>query len=52
MAIISSKKQPPEPNGEPKQRRESAKAPSTDNILQPEAAIDEQDKQEEGIRPQ
>ncbi|MHC5938527.1 Holliday junction branch migration DNA helicase RuvB [Nostoc sp.] len=52
MAIISSKKQPPEPNGEPKQRRESAKAPSTDNILQPEAAIDEQDKQEESIRPQ
>jgi len=52
MAIISSKKQPPEPNGEAKQRRESAKAPSTDNILQPEAAIDEQDKQEEGIRPQ
>ncbi len=52
MAIISSKKQPPEPNGETKQRRELAKAPSTDNILQPEAAIDEQDKQEEGIRPQ
>lgn len=51
MAIISSKKQPPEPNGEPKQRRESAKAPSPDNILQPEAAIDEQDQQEEGIRP-
>ncbi|MEH1936118.1 MAG: Holliday junction branch migration DNA helicase RuvB [Nostoc sp.] len=52
MAIISSKKQPPEPNGEAKQRRESVKAPSTDNILQPEAAIDEQDKQEESIRPQ
>ncbi|WP_392535177.1 Holliday junction branch migration DNA helicase RuvB [Nostoc sp. C117] len=52
MAIISSKKQPPEPNGEPKQRRESAKAASTNNILQPEAAIDEQDKQEESIRPQ
>ncbi|MBD2415257.1 Holliday junction DNA helicase RuvB [Nostoc calcicola FACHB-389] len=52
MAIISSKKQPPEPNGEPKQRRESAKAASTDNILQPEAAIDEQDRQEESIRPQ
>ncbi|MBD2242737.1 Holliday junction branch migration DNA helicase RuvB [Nostoc sp. FACHB-888] len=51
MAIISSKKQPPEPNGEPKQLRESTKAPSTDNILQPEAAIDEQDQQEEGIRP-
>ncbi|MGV0103139.1 Holliday junction branch migration DNA helicase RuvB [Nostoc sp. DSM 114167] len=51
MAIISSKKQPPEPNGEPKQRRESAKAPSTENILQPEAAFDEQEQQEEGIRP-
>ncbi|MBG1258904.1 Holliday junction branch migration DNA helicase RuvB [Nostoc commune] len=51
MAIISSKKQPPEPNGEPKQRRESAKATSTENILQPEAAIDEQEQQEEGIRP-
>ncbi|MDF5709026.1 MAG: Holliday junction branch migration DNA helicase RuvB [Nostoc sp. S4] len=52
MAIISSKKQPPEPNGEPKQRRESAKAASTNNILQAEAAIDEQDRQEESIRPQ
>ncbi|MBC1242188.1 ATP-dependent DNA helicase RuvB [Nostoc linckia z18] len=52
MAIISSKKQPPESNGEPKQRRESAKAASTNDILQPEAAIDEQDKQEESIRPQ
>ncbi len=52
MAIISSKKQPPEPNGEPKQRRESAKAASTNDILQPEAAIDEQDTQEESIRPQ
>ncbi len=51
MAIISSKKQPPEPNGEPKQRRELAKTPSTDNILKPEAAIDEQEQQEEGIRP-
>ncbi|MEH2349270.1 MAG: Holliday junction branch migration DNA helicase RuvB [Nostoc sp.] len=51
MAIISSKKQPPEPNGEPKQLRESAKAPSTENILKPEAAIDEQEQQEEGIRP-
>ncbi|MEH2193195.1 MAG: Holliday junction branch migration DNA helicase RuvB [Nostoc sp.] len=51
MAIISSKKQPPEPNGEPKQRRELVKTPSTDNILKPEAAIDEQEQQEEGIRP-
>lgn len=56
MAIISSKKQPPEPNGQPKQQRESAKAPSPappqENILQPEAAIDEEGKQEESIRPQ
>ncbi|MCC5642372.1 Holliday junction branch migration DNA helicase RuvB [Nostoc sp. CHAB 5824] len=51
MAIISSKKQPPEPNGEPKQRQESVRTPSTDKILQPEAAIDEQEQQEEGIRP-
>ncbi|MFN6464321.1 MAG: Holliday junction branch migration DNA helicase RuvB [Nostoc sp. DedVER02] len=51
MAIISSKKQPPEPNGEPKQRRELAKTPSTENILKPEAAVDEQEQQEEGIRP-
>ncbi|MBW4612244.1 MAG: Holliday junction branch migration DNA helicase RuvB [Desmonostoc vinosum HA7617-LM4] len=52
MAIISSKKQPPEPNGQPKQRRESVKTPPDDKILQPEAAIDEQGKQEESIRPQ
>ncbi|BCL34175.1 Holliday junction branch migration DNA helicase RuvB [Nostoc sp. MS1] len=52
MAIISSKKQPPEPNGQPNKRRESAPAASKENILQPEAAIDEQDKQEESIRPQ
>lgn len=55
MAIISSKKQPQEPNGQPKQRRESAPAPSLEtheNILQPEAAADEQGKQEESIRPQ
>ncbi len=60
MAIISSKKQPPEPNRQPKQQRESAKAPKApsqkappqENILQPEAAIDEEGKQEESIRPQ
>ncbi|MBD2362656.1 Holliday junction branch migration DNA helicase RuvB [Anabaena minutissima FACHB-250] len=52
MAIISSKKQPPEPNGEPKQHRESAKAAPKEKILQPEAAVDEQGKQEESIRPQ
>ncbi|WP_414563199.1 MULTISPECIES: Holliday junction branch migration DNA helicase RuvB [unclassified Anabaena] len=52
MAIISSKKQPQEPNGQPKQRQESAPKPSHENILQPEAAVDEQGKQEESIRPQ
>jgi Holliday junction DNA helicase RuvB len=52
MAIISSKKQPPEPNGEPKQQRESAKVPPAENLLQSEAAINEQGKPEESIRPQ
>ena len=52
MAIISSKKQPPEPNREPKQQQESAKLPPADNLLQPEAAINEQGKPEESIRPQ
>ncbi|MCF4967661.1 Holliday junction branch migration DNA helicase RuvB [Nostoc sp. CMAA1605] len=52
MAIISSKKQPPEPNGQPQQRRESAKTAPNEKILQPEAAVDEQGKQEESIRPQ
>ncbi|WP_427160594.1 Holliday junction branch migration DNA helicase RuvB [Aliinostoc sp. HNIBRCY26] len=52
MAIISSKKQPPEPNGQPQQRRESAKTAPKEKILQPEAAVDEQGKQEESIRPQ
>lgn len=52
MAIISSKKQPPEPNGQPKQQRESAKTSPKPELLQPEATLDEQDKQEETIRPQ
>ena len=52
MAIISSKKQPPEPNGEPKKQRESAKVPPAENLLQSEAAINEQGKPEENIRPQ
>jgi Holliday junction DNA helicase RuvB len=53
MAIISSKKQPHEPGGkQPNQRREPAKTSLEENILQPEAAIDEQGKQEESIRPQ
>jgi Holliday junction DNA helicase RuvB len=52
MAIISSKKQPQEPDGESKQSREAVKSPKEENLLQPEAAVDEQGKQEESIRPQ
>jgi Holliday junction DNA helicase RuvB len=52
MAIISSKKQPQDPNGEPKQHQESAKPFPSPDILQAEAAVDEQGKQEESIRPQ
>ncbi|MFM6036384.1 MAG: Holliday junction branch migration DNA helicase RuvB, partial [Sphaerospermopsis kisseleviana] len=57
MTIISSKKQPPEPNGQPQQRSESPKAstqkaPPQENILQPEATVEEEGKQEESIRPQ
>ena len=53
MAIISSKKQPQEPNGQPKkQHQESVKASSHQELLQAEAALDEQGKQEESIRPQ
>ena len=52
MAIISSKKQPQEPNGQPKPSRELVKAPAEDNLLQPEAAVDELEKHDESIRPQ
>jgi Holliday junction DNA helicase RuvB len=52
MAIISSKKQSPEPNGEAKKQRELAKVPPTENLLQSAAAINEQGKPEESIRPQ
>jgi Holliday junction DNA helicase RuvB len=55
MAIISSKKQPQEPE-QSKQRQDisaaSHKPKLPDNLLQPQAAPDEQDKQEENIRPQ
>jgi Holliday junction DNA helicase RuvB len=57
MAIISSKKQAQEPEGQPKPRqklsgsRKSPKAPATEDLLQPQAAQDEQGKQEESIRP-
>lgn len=49
MAIISSKKQPQDPNGEPQQQQKLDQKP---DLLQAQAAIDEQDKQEESIRPQ
>lgn len=52
MAIISSKKQPPEPNRQPQQDQESNQAAPEQDLLQPEAAVDEQGKQEESIRPQ
>lgn len=52
MAIISSKKQPPEPNKEAQQQQKSAKVPLVENLLQLEAAINEQGKPEESIRPQ
>jgi holliday junction DNA helicase RuvB len=49
MAIISSKKQPQEPNKQPQQSHQTQVTAKPD-ILQPEAAVDE-NKQEEGIRP-
>ncbi|MBD2777697.1 Holliday junction branch migration DNA helicase RuvB [Iningainema tapete] len=49
MAIISSKKQPPEPN-KPQQEREEATQEEKQNLLQPEATIDE--GKDESIRPQ
>lgn len=57
MAIISSKKQPQDPEGQPQRRRRSVgvdtpQAPSAQELLQPQAALDEQGKQEESIRPQ
>ena len=58
MAIISSKKQPQEPDRQPKQHQKStsehksAKVPAVDDLLQAEATLDEQGKQEESIRPQ
>lgn len=52
MAIISSKKQPPEPGKKPKQKREKVKSPPHENLLQPKAVEDEEVKPEESIRPQ
>lgn len=52
MAIISSKRHPQNPDGEPQRQQEDIKPPSVeDNLLQPQAAVDEQGKQEESIRP-
>ncbi len=53
MAIISSKKQPPEPGKQPQKRRKAGEtSPAPENILQPEAAPDELGKKEESVRPQ
>ncbi len=52
MAIISSKKHPPEPGKKPKSKRVKAKSPPNENLLQPQAAEDEEGKPEESIRPQ
>jgi len=54
MAIISSKKQPQEPEKRrrPTGTRKSPPTPATENLLQPQAAADEQGRQEESIRPQ
>ncbi|MEO0685043.1 MAG: Holliday junction branch migration DNA helicase RuvB, partial [Cyanobacteria bacterium J06649_11] len=53
MAIISSKKQPQpqEPDKEP-HRKKAAKKNTDDKLLQPQAAIDDIDNSEVGIRPQ
>jgi holliday junction DNA helicase RuvB len=56
MAIISSRQQS-QPDGEQPRRRETKKpaskvpTPTENNLLQPEAEVDEQGKQEESIRP-
>jgi len=58
MAIISSKKQPQEPEGQSQGRRRPTRVrqfqsvPPVEDLLQPQAAPDEQDRQEESIRPQ
>ena len=58
MAIVSSKKQPTEPDPQPKQRRESTskrnatKTATKSELLQPTATPEETDKVEEGLRPQ
>ncbi|KRH97294.1 MULTISPECIES: Holliday junction branch migration DNA helicase RuvB [Cylindrospermopsis] len=56
MAIISSKKEPSESGGKPKKHRGVAKprvekVSSEEKILQQEATVGEDDKQEDSIRP-
>lgn len=62
MAIISSKPQPPDPDGDdpsilpftvgtPPVPRSQRLHPSTDNLLEPEAHVEEHGKQEERLRP-
>jgi Holliday junction DNA helicase RuvB len=53
MAIISSKRQPPEPNEQPRPKREAKQNPAVagENLLQSEATVEETEKQEESIRP-
>lgn len=50
MAIISSKKQPSESENKPKQPRSHSRPHET--LLQPQAAVDEQGRLEQSIRPQ
>jgi Holliday junction DNA helicase RuvB len=52
MAIISSKKQSPEPDGKQQPESVQERHPPQKKILQSEATADEQGKQEETIRPQ
>ncbi|MBD2664403.1 holliday junction ATP-dependent DNA helicase RuvB [Richelia sinica FACHB-800] len=57
MAIISSRKQPPESDGQPesqvkaKAKSKKSPPPPDENILQSQATVEETDKQEESIRP-
>ena len=57
MAIISSKKQPQEPNEDRPRRHQPRQnspqgTPPAEDLLKPQAAPDEQDRQEDKIRPQ
>jgi Holliday junction DNA helicase RuvB len=52
MAIISSKKQPQDPERRSQQHDRQARSASTEDLLQPQVTGDEQEKQEQSIRPQ